>query len=264
MGVMTPGFEFTGSVGNLSAYRMRGSDKIIIRTKGGASKEKIKKAPEFELTRRNNHEFGGRSTAVKWLRRMMHPVNGLADYNIAGSLNALLKPIQVSDTVNEKGKRNVCISKAPHLLEGFNCNKHNSFDSIVRNPVRCTISKETLTATIASPELMHGINFFIPGRFAFFSMVVSFGVVPDLFYGKDHYEPAQGYSQFYPETVHTNWQPVLKGAAAETIEITLNTIPPDTNFSLMVSIGIRFGTMGENDEVLQLKRVGAGKVLGMG
>lgn len=210
MGVMTPGFEFTGSVGNLSAYRMRGSDKIIIRTKGGASKEKIKKAPQFELTRRNNHEFGGRSTTVKWIRRMLHPVKELADYNIAGSLNALLKPVQALDAISEWGKCNVCLSKAPHLLEGFSFNKHNSFDSIVRNPVRCTITKESLTANIELPELMPGINFFVPGRFAFFSHVVSFGVVPDVFYGKNNYHAATGYNEFYPSTVYTNWHPGAK------------------------------------------------------
>jgi hypothetical protein len=33
----------TGSVGNLSFYTIAGSDKVIVRTKGGASKKKLRK-----------------------------------------------------------------------------------------------------------------------------------------------------------------------------------------------------------------------------
>jgi hypothetical protein len=42
-------------------------DTIIIRLKGGPSKRMIKSHPSFELTRRNNKEFGARSTASKWI-----------------------------------------------------------------------------------------------------------------------------------------------------------------------------------------------------
>lgn len=68
MAQITQGLAFTGSISNLSAYKMRGSDKIILRTKGGPSKNMIKKSPRFEITRRLNVEFGGRATATKWIR----------------------------------------------------------------------------------------------------------------------------------------------------------------------------------------------------
>ncbi len=48
---------FTGSMGVISAYRMRGYDKIIMRGKGGASKRKIKTSPDFETTRNLNSEW---------------------------------------------------------------------------------------------------------------------------------------------------------------------------------------------------------------
>jgi hypothetical protein len=40
--------EFTGSLGNISAYRRKDSDKVILRMKGGATKKKIKTAKSFE------------------------------------------------------------------------------------------------------------------------------------------------------------------------------------------------------------------------
>ena len=54
MANLTGNFSFTGSISNLSAYKRRDLDKVILRTKGGARKEKIKKDPAFALTRKHN------------------------------------------------------------------------------------------------------------------------------------------------------------------------------------------------------------------
>ena len=52
-------FAFTGKLDMLSAYRMRGVDKIVVRRKGGPSREKIKTGASFANTRRTMSEFGG-------------------------------------------------------------------------------------------------------------------------------------------------------------------------------------------------------------
>src|SRR5579862_1387448 len=122
-------FEFTGSLGNLSAYKMRGVDRIVIRTKGGASRDKILKSPEFELTRRNISEFSGCSTAGRWVRYALYSQRALADYNISGPLNALMKSMQLLDKVSEWGKRSILLSKNPTLLEGFSLNRYVTFES---------------------------------------------------------------------------------------------------------------------------------------
>ena len=41
MGTLHGNLSFTGSISNISAYTMRGHDKVILRTKGGASKKQI-------------------------------------------------------------------------------------------------------------------------------------------------------------------------------------------------------------------------------
>src|SRR5437870_4504047 len=96
---------FTGSIGKLSAYTARGHEGVIIRTKGGPTKKQIKKSPAFDLTRRNNSEFGGRATTSKWVMHALFPHKRLADHNIAGPLQKILKPIQALDSINEKGER---------------------------------------------------------------------------------------------------------------------------------------------------------------
>jgi hypothetical protein len=48
---------YTGSLGELSAYRLRGTDRIIIRRKSGPSKKQIKQNHRFEMTRRSNENW---------------------------------------------------------------------------------------------------------------------------------------------------------------------------------------------------------------
>src|SRR5687768_10428056 len=124
--------QFTGSLQNLSAYKMRGSDKIIIRKKGGPTKKQIKYSPGFENTRLNNKEFGGRAVAAACIKHCLRPLMFLADYNITGPLNALLRPIQKMDTKSVRGTRHILLSEQPRLLEGFSLNRRYMFDSIVR------------------------------------------------------------------------------------------------------------------------------------
>ena len=114
---------FTGTMKNMTAYKMRGSDKIIIRMKGGAEKEKIKNDPNFVNTRRNNSEWKACTQAAKLLRRSMSQVIHMADYNISGPLKGLTNKIVKLSNVGEWGKRPVHYSKFKELLEGFNFNR---------------------------------------------------------------------------------------------------------------------------------------------
>jgi hypothetical protein len=258
----TTDISFTGSLGNISAYKMKGSDKIILRTKGGASKKKIQKVKEFERTRQLNAEFGGRSAGSKYIMRSLFPLKALADYNLAGPLNALIKPIQAMDTESDRGKRNIYFTRQPKLLEGFSLNKRNPFDSIVRNPVSCRLNKKNYSASIEIPALIPGINFFVPpGRHPLYSIVIVLGIVPDLIFTKDGYKPLTD-----PQAVHeaTGWHPVSKASQAMALEVSLQGKSlqlPVASFSLVLSIGIRFGTVGMGDAVEQVKYAGAAKVM---
>ena len=181
---------FTGSVGNLTAYKMRGVDGIVVRQKGGVSKDRIKNDREFVRTRENNAEFGGRSAASKSIMNALFPLKPLADYNIAGPLNALLRPIQVADPIGKRGQRSVELSKSPALLEGFSLNNKTSFESIVRAPLSVTVSRETMSAEVVIPELMPDINFKGQGKHPLYKLEAALGLVPDFFYSPERYKPS--------------------------------------------------------------------------
>jgi hypothetical protein len=263
MAKLTSEITFTGSIGGMTAYKMRGVDKIILRRKAGPDKKKLKTDPRYDVTRRNTSEFGGRSTGSKWIMRMMWQQKPLGDYNIAGHINALLMPIQKLDITSEYGKRNIELSKNPKLLEGFSLNQDRPIESVVRASFACTISRDTLSAQIEIPELIPGINFLAQQRHSMYSIVAMLGVVPDLFYNEDKgYLPSlYEYENLRPEITESEWFAVQRGSAATSISISCDTVPPDNNFTLMLSIGVRFGKMADTNLVEQVKNAGCAKIL---
>src|SRR5688500_4545666 len=182
MGKLTEEISFTGSVGNVSAYRMKGCDKIILRKKGGGSRKMIKTSESCAGIREVNAEFAGRSAATRLIRHALYPVIPLADFNFTGHLNALLVPIQIEDPINDRGKRNIELSKYPKLLEGFSLNRNHTFDSVIRTAVSYSLDKESRSASVTIPGLMPGINFFPLPYHPMYSIVLALGIVPDLFY----------------------------------------------------------------------------------
>jgi hypothetical protein len=257
---------FIGRLGNLSAYTMQGSDKVIIRTKGGATKQKIKKSPSFAATRRHNTEWKGVTTAGKAFRLGIYGIKHLADYNISGPLNALFKRIQTADTITEAGKRSVNISTHHFILEGFNLNTRNLFDSIIRHPITCSIDRALLTATINIPDLISGISFNNPGKQPFYRLVVSFGAVSDYMYHdqSDEYRPLED-NALISAIKKTDWLASKADRPKATILLKPDMAVSITAYtSLIAGVGIEFGAPDAYGEINYIPYSGSGKVLKMG
>lgn len=265
MATLVSPIELTGSLAGLSFYKRWDLDKIIVRRKGGASKQKVKEANSMAGTRRVNDEFGGRATASKFILAGLNQLKPMADYNIAGGLNQLLRPVQLMDQISSLGTRSVCLSKAPGLLEGFSLNRKNSFDSIIRNPLTYSLSRNEANATITIPALIPGINFFVPpGRYPLYSFIVAACVVPDLYYSDNGYQPANPSQRFDAQYVYSGWHPVSGASSQLTLETTIGlpaNLPLPADATLMLSIGIRFGMPGANGSIEQVKYAGAAKVV---
>lgn len=223
----------------------------------------------MEGTRKGNAEFGGRATAGQWVRRILYRQLPMAGYNVTGAVNALMTPIQKLDTESVWGKRKVAISKSPWLLEGFSLNKENGFDTIIRNPLTWSISRNDLSAQVDIPALLPGINFLTAEKQPMYSIIASLGIVPDFFYDAqaDAYQPSsREYGMNNMGTIvttNTGWHPVLQGSPAMPLEMKLGLTPPDRSFSLLLAIGICFGEMINAHTVQQVKHTGAAKILGV-
>src|SRR5689334_10870466 len=99
--------SFTGRIGNMVAYKRRDSDKIFMRSLPDIPKNRFKEAPSFEPVRQNTTEFGGRSTASRYIRNVFDPLEAVVDYNLAPVVAGKVTVLQKMDTEGEKGKRSV-------------------------------------------------------------------------------------------------------------------------------------------------------------
>lgn len=263
MARLTSNLTFTGSVGELTAYKRKGSDAVVLQQKAGPSSEQLKTSPAYANTRRNNAEFGGRSTATKYIRRGLQELSCLCDDKVFGVLNAWLKPIQELDTESEWGRRSVCLSKQPHLLAGFNLNRHYPFDSAVRAPMSYVLDRETLQASITIPALLPGINLQVGAPYPYYRLTATLAVVPDVFYKELKYFPQPAYESLWPVAVHTEWYLSESGSPGSQLTLQLPTSPVDAGFTLMLSIGICLGKVGVGGVVQQVKEGGTAKIVAL-
>jgi hypothetical protein len=260
-------FAFTGKLDMLSAYRMRGVDKIVVRRKGGPSREKVKTSPSFENTRRTMSEFGGCSRHGSYVRMAMHQLRRLSDYNFGSDINSIMRQVQLRDDTSEWGRRSITLSEHTRMLEGFSTTyKAPSFDSIIRTPVYYTMDRANRSARIEIPELMRDINYFPQNNHAMFRLTVTLGIVPDVTFdvaAKEYLPPTWYDPSYYSIDISTGWNPSLEGMESNVLELAMDVLPPDNRWTLMLSIGIEYGAFREGGKIDEVKRFGAAKILAL-
>ena len=257
---LTGSILFTGSIDNMSAYIMHGHEGVILRKKGGASKEKIKTGRNFAITRLNNAEFGGCSKAGKAVRNAIWMLKHLANYNFSGDLNALAKTILKKDTEAELGERAIRFSKHHSMLEGFTLNRQLLFNSVVRHPVSCTLSRDEGKASLVLPALVPGINFYTPPGQHLYRFIFTLGVIPDMLFTPDGYKPQV--PQYHATYLITEWHTVTELTALQSFHLVLeNFTALDASNSLVLAAGIEFGFPLTNDIVQSVKYAGTATIL---
>ena len=264
MGNIISGSDFTGRLGPVSVYKMRGHNKLVIRTPGGASKSRIKNHRNFEATRSLNKEWKLVTGVAKKIRQELSAIGLLSDYNVSGPLNALVKKIQTSDTVNEKGKRSILFSRYPDFISSFQFNRQTLFDSIVRQQLEINIDKPAAVATVTVPILQPAIHFFPNPRYAYYRMVIDMGAASDQVWDEESlsFKPATpvlpNYKHFY-----TAWVPASSTQPAATYQLS----PAYKEFStgpdmvLIAGAGIQYGMPAPDGSIQPVPYAGAARIL---
>jgi hypothetical protein len=263
MGKLDGPIRFTGKLEDLVAYQRRDSDKIIVRMKGGHSRQRLQTAPEFANTRSINSEFGGRSRMSKWIRMILFSLKGIYDYPVASTLTGLMTRVQKLDEEGSWGQRHVLLTRNRPILEGFNLNKKTPFDGLLHTPLKFELAKATLSARIELPQLVPGLNFQSRRDLPMYQVTLILGIVPDLFFDPQGYTADKGYNYFQFKEWNSTWHATSKGSEAETVELKLEEQLPNDHYSLMLAIGIKYGKMATPQKVEEVKYVGAGKILAM-
>jgi hypothetical protein len=87
-------------------------------------------------------------------------------------------------------------------------------------------------------------------------------MVPDIFYKDGKFQPSSPlYSESNFAAGETSWHPVQERSDITTLDLAITELPPDDNFSMMLSIGIRYGAVINGGAIEQVKYVGCAKVL---
>jgi hypothetical protein len=253
----------TGSIANISYYQITGfPGQTFVRTKGGPSKSQVKNSKKFENTRKNNVEFGGRAKmAGSIMRGLGYHRTALADFNIAGQVTSLLRATQEMDKENPMGERDLLLSKCPKVLEGFQLNKKFTFDSIVRAPIAVDLEREGHRATVRVPQLIPSINFFPQQSYSLFRISFHLLLIPDLFCSNKSYDDERAHNGCSFMNRATEWFPVSKGSAPQYMVINLPHPPRDENFTLILSIGIDYGSADIDGTFRMLNKCGAAKII---
>ena len=256
----------TGTIGNVSFYTRKGSTEVFARAKGGTSKEKIKRNPEFANVRKNNKEFGGCSKISKQIRLSFFPIRNVADYNLAPALNSVVKNIQKMDEESAWGERSIRLSKYRSILTGFDFNRNNRFSSIIRIPLRWEIKRENQQAEITIPAFACSYGLYLPWKYASFRLVATLGIVSDFMLNPANqtYEPTHG--DFSRPQKHTETAWFSTQASIPEQKLSLSLADPAGAFNeddtLVLAIAIEFGTQDAFGNQIPQKGAGAGMVLG--
>lgn len=250
-------FEFTGRIGKISAYKRKGSDKVILRMGTGPTKEQIKAEPKFARLRENNSEFKASTLLTAGIRRAIFPVKHLGDSNFTGAITKRARKIQMMDTVGYRGERNVILSQNKTLLKGFNLNLKDPFDSILSHPLAITTNRELGTASVTIPAIIPDINLYLPEGTVFYHFIVSLGVVRDIvFTGNDlpYSEPGEVVS------AASSWQHARATVEATELEVQLSGEITDAD-SLVLAIGVEMGLPDRFGELEISRWSGAAKIV---
>ncbi|NDP20945.1 MAG: hypothetical protein GZ091_07690 [Paludibacter sp.] len=269
MAIVKGPVQFTGSMGNISFYTRKGSDKIIARTKGGAKKEKIKSSAKFEGFRLQQNEWKGCTRFASTLRYAFGGLHRVADYNLTAVLNGFAKNIQKTDETGEVGKRAIRLSKFPFTLDGFNFNRNYPLTTVLGVSPYPVIDREKCSAKLLIPRINTEIDLLNVQRLPYFRLVVSLGAVSDVVWNEEakEFQPIVADLHGVSIVITGEWLPSENILQEQTIEVEMDHELKSyfTNeVSLVLSMAVEFGKVGFTGEVQEVKYAASGKVMKVG
>lgn len=131
--------RYSGSMGGVRHFKIKGLQGDFAGLVGGPTAEQIKNDSAFARTRENMSEFGVCASAGKSIRvGLSQIIKQMSDSQLTGRLTALMKQINLEDTTNARGQRSIEISLNQNLIAGINFNVNVSLAGIFNAPYTLT------------------------------------------------------------------------------------------------------------------------------
>lgn len=140
-------FDIFGTLKGMTFYKTK--DGVLIRTKGGVSKERIKNDPAFQRTRENGAEFAHSAQSGQLVRKSVgHLLKKAKDRRVTSRLLKVLSDVKNLDSSSVRGERKVELGLATALgkqaLKEFDFN----IDAKLSTVLRQNIALDTLTGIV--------------------------------------------------------------------------------------------------------------------
>ena len=255
----------SNSLGDFSVYQQRGVPGLIIRAKGGPSKEMMKNAPQFHRLRLWQSEFRGGGKAASLIMNACKGIKRLSDYPFIGQLTKISLIIQNMDEVSPPGQRSILFSEHGKLLNGLNLNREHAFDTVVTSAPSYSFSRNQKKVSVSIPDLYPGINLLNPWNQPVFRFIISLGVIPDMVCKILKYVPANQQIKYNSVQFQSIWFPSTAVFTGFTTEVALeNTQVVDDTCTMVLGMGIEFGKQLTNALVNPVKHAGCAKILSVG
>lgn len=236
--------RYSGSMGGVRHFKIKGLEGDFAGLNGGPSAEQINNDEAFARTRENMKEFGGCASAAKSIRiGLAQLMRQMADSRLAGRLTALMKQIQLEDTGNARGERAVLVDANPTVIEGLDFNKNVSMGGIFNAPFTLTNTPARDSATFTIPSFNPANLINAPAGATHFRLVNAINVVSDWKYnsGTDEYEPTDPTLSALSDVQYSPYTDLSAATPAIAITTTLPGSPTVTaTVVVMNNIGIEF------------------------
>jgi hypothetical protein len=268
MAIVNGFLQMTGSIKGMSFYTPVGSDKVIMRTKGGATKYTIQNGDNFARLRLHQIEWQG---CVKFGQSMKDGIGDtyrLADFNLTPVWNGMGRKILKLDTVSPVGQRFLRFSQCKQVMEGYNLNKKYPITTILRVSPLAELNRETLSATVSLPLINASTDVQNIQRLPYFRLIICLGLVSDMKYTEDDliykYVPVNNEWNGISKSILSDWHVTSDVLQAHVLSVQFrdDKLPPLTDdVTVLLSMGIEFGNVGIGGEIMPVKRAGCGKIL---
>ena len=236
--------RYSGSMGGVRHFKIKGLEGDFAGLNGGPTAEQINNDEAFVRTRENMKEFGACASAAKTIRTgLAQLMRQMADPRLAGRLTALMKEVQLNDVTSPRGERSILISNAVGSSIELNYNKNLSLAGVFNAPYSLsnTIGRDSSTFTIPIFNPANLIS--APAGATHFRLVNAINVVSDWTYDSvsGTYGPEEPNLSGISDIQYSGYLDLSATTPLTTITATLPGSPTITaNVAVFQNIGIEF------------------------
>lgn len=236
--------RYSGTLGGIRHFKIKGLDGDYAGLIGGPSAEQIFNDEAFVRTRENMTEFGGCASAARTIRvGLSQLMRHMSDSRLAGRLTALMKEVQLSDTASPRGQRSILISNAVGSNISLNYDKDVALTGIFNAPYTLSNTPTRTSATFTVPAFTPANRITAPAGATHFRLVNAINVVSDWVYASDtgNYEPTDPTLSELSDVQYSAYLDLNATTPIVTITTNLPGAPTMTSSaSVFNNIGIEF------------------------